>query len=182
MASLTRGVVKGIVSSMVYHDDKAMSGWIIDVKVNYYYSYRDGRDICNELIRSNGQVGCPDIMTYLESDLELDIANNRDVKIDNILQMRVYTKEDADRVVGFLLKYNLRSIVIGSLALGRTSTHDIDILVECTDDDREDKMIRVGSLKDILGASELIVTDWPSYYFKDTIFGDIDIFFEMPTD
>jgi hypothetical protein len=48
--------------------------WVIDTNPSYYYSNRDKKD------KGNGM----GMMTYLEEDLELDLEENRDIKLNDL--------------------------------------------------------------------------------------------------
>lgn len=85
-----------------------------------------------------------------------------------------YSKENGIAVVEFLKRNGFKAELIGSLAKIGFSIHDIDIHV-MDSGTREDR----DKLKQLLITSEVDETDWGGLYFKDTQFGDVDIFFSL---
>ncbi len=86
-----------------------------------------------------------------------------------------YTIDDGLKVVDCLISNGFKNVkLIGSLASKGYSSNDIDILLS---DYGATGFIKQ-SLNYILkpkGAIES--TDWGGFYFNDTIFGNVDIFF-----
>jgi len=64
--------------------------------------------------------------------------------------------------------------LIGSLGRGSSSTHDIDVLLPLTKKSKEVERSLTFLLEPKGGVSH---TDWGGYYFHDTPFGDVDVFF-----
>jgi hypothetical protein len=106
-----------------------------------------------------------------------------------------YTKRDGEIVVFFLKRTLCPSAkLIGSLYDKGESDHDIDILLEADDDGNIEisdfdktysvSIVTLGNwdmfgkvVMKLLEAKSYEKTDWGGYYFHDTFFGDIDIFF-----
>lgn len=86
-----------------------------------------------------------------------------------------HTKEKADFLVWLLRKLiSKETRLIGSLGRGELlSDHDIDVLIP----DRTNTHYMKDKLFDLLDATEVVDTDWGGFYFRDTYFGDVDVFF-----
>lgn len=86
-----------------------------------------------------------------------------------------YTIRDASDVVLFLRQNNLwaNAKIIGSIGRGKTSQHDIDILLNGAQYSEKFRK----ELCEKLGAKRWVRTDWGGIFLYGTFFGDIDIFF-----
>jgi hypothetical protein len=82
---------------------------------------------------------------------------------------------DAEECLHRLRKEFRNAELIGSLGKGATqSSHDIDILLRGVEPSEQLQW----TLLEMLGASSVEDTDWGGWYFHDTVYGDIDIFFD----
>ncbi len=89
-----------------------------------------------------------------------------------------YTQKDGQTVLFFFKKtVSPHAELIGSLAKGKESDHDIDIHLPETK--RKDR--RVKDIKRLLEAERYELTDWGGVFFYNTFFGDIDVFFKGNT-
>ena len=88
--------------------------------------------------------------------------------------MRKYTEKDGLDLIYFLKKTGFpKAQLIGSLGKGKTSTHDIDVLLP-----KSKKTARLKKkLTFLLEPKKVSHTDWGGLYFHDSHFGDVDIFF-----
>lgn len=98
--------------------------------------------------------------------------------IKDINTERFYTPKDGYIVEFFLKKtMSVYAELIGSLSQEKCTTHDIDILLP--NHKRTTKTIN--KLAKLLEPKNgYVYTDWGGVYFRDTFFGDIDIFFTKP--
>ncbi len=109
------------------------------------------------------------------------IINSLKASTDAVMAMegmQEYTPADGAAVVKHLKIHEFTGVqLIGSLAKGETSTHDIDILLpnDIRDQKTTDRLIE--ALYDSVHAIHIEHTDWGGMYFHGTIFGDVDIFF-----
>ncbi len=95
------------------------------------------------------------------------------------MEKRLHTKKDAEYCLWYFKKYiHEDSKLIGSFAEGKeTSDHDIDIFIPYK--------IRKPNLRDkskfyeILDAKKVEDTDWGGWFFYDTPFGNVDVFFDI---
>ena len=89
--------------------------------------------------------------------------------------MKIHTKEEADFLLNlFKLIISDKAELIGSFGKGaKKSKHDIDILLP---DIRKTNKLKE-KISTILCSEEIEDTDWGGWYFKNTFFGDVDIFF-----
>ena len=86
----------------------------------------------------------------------------------------LYLIQDAINVISILKQNNINCEVIGNLSRIGYSEHDIDIWIKELDTQQlRDKIII------LLNPKKVINTDWEGMYFKDTPFGDIDIFLKI---
>lgn len=85
---------------------------------------------------------------------------------------RLYTPQDGIALVQVLLSMGIQAELIGSLGKGMSSTHDIDILIS-----KED-CLRIHEC--LSPVEEVIATDWGGLYFRNSPYGDVDVFFEYP--
>ncbi len=88
---------------------------------------------------------------------------------------RKILKRDAECLVHFLQKTIYGKIkLIGSFGKNKKSSkHDIDILLS-----GKKKTVRLRNhIKNLLDAKKVEDTDWGGWYFHDTFYGDVDIFF-----
>jgi hypothetical protein len=112
----------------------------------------------------------------VEEQLNLKIITTMfHVDINNILNERLHTKTDAENVIN-LIKKNIsdEAVLIGGFGKGKkTSEHDIDILIP----DRKFNDELKNKLFNLLNAESVEDTDWGGWYFNNTNFGDIDIFY-----
>ncbi len=84
-----------------------------------------------------------------------------------------HTPATLAKILQGLSELAINAVPIGSVASGYSSRHDIDILVL----DTSDKRVR-DSLKQFFEPfSSLSHTDWGGYLFRNTRFGNVDIFF-----
>ncbi len=89
-----------------------------------------------------------------------------------------YTLKHAEMVLFFVKKtIASNAVLIGSLGKGRESDHDIDIHIPLKKTNRLVDMIKYK-----LEAESCQDTDWGGVYFKNTFYGDIDVFFKGNTD
>ncbi len=70
--------------------------------------------------------------------------------------------------------YKVDAVLIGSFAEGKESDHDIDILLPAWM--KKTNRLKF-HLKCVLNAGKVEDTDWGGWFFHDTEFGDVDIFF-----
>ncbi len=98
--------------------------------------------------------------------------------------MKKYTKIIGEEVIWFLKSHYGESVeeakLIGSLAKKGYSNNDIDIYIPriFPKGGVSEKQF-IEDLKIKLEAKSVIETDWGGYYFKDTHYGDVDIFFDI---
>ena len=85
-------------------------------------------------------------------------------------------RKDAERVLTHLwanlpkdMTQNIK--IIGSLEKGFHSAHDIDVLIDLREFFARKYCVPIENVE---------VTDWGGYYIRDTLLGDIDIFFAPP--
>ena len=94
---------------------------------------------------------------------------------DLILEQTLHTIEDANSVLELLRKnISVNAKLIGGFGKGKlTSKHDIDILIpdKKFTDDLKNKILN------LLNAESVENTDWGGWYFNNTDFGDVDIFY-----
>lgn len=90
-------------------------------------------------------------------------------------ESRLHTIEDANSVLELLHKnISTNATLIGGFGKGKlASKHDIDILIpdkEFTNDLKDNifKLLNSESVED---------TDWGGWYFNNTDFGDVDVFY-----
>lgn len=91
------------------------------------------------------------------------------------MKNRLHTIEDAESVLNILQKnISSNATLIGSFGKGKlTSDHDIDILISDKDFTNELKT----EIFKLLNAESVEDTDWGGWYFNNTAFGDVDIFY-----
>lgn len=87
---------------------------------------------------------------------------------------RLYTPEDGIALVKVLASSGIEAELIGSLGRGNNSGHDIDILISQKD------YLKIHEC--LSPVEEVIATDWGGLYFRNSQYGDIDVFFEYPED
>jgi predicted nucleotidyltransferase len=94
---------------------------------------------------------------------------------EQFLNERTHTKDDAETVLNIIHKnISTEASLIGGFGKGKeTSEHDIDILIPNTEFNNELK----DKLFNILNAESVEDTDWGGWYFNNTDFGDVDIFY-----
>lgn len=86
----------------------------------------------------------------------------------------IYTPKYGRFVVNVLKNLGFNTArLIGSLSRGKNSKHDIDILLKGL---KRSYVLRK-KLGRLLHSESFEYTDWGGIYFKNTIFGDVDIFF-----
>ncbi len=90
--------------------------------------------------------------------------------------MKIYTVNDGNNIVKLLSEKGIEVKLIGSLGRGETSKHDIDILLE--NFDKNNLPTLVYKMRNLLRPTYIAYTDWDGLYFKATIYGDIDLFFD----
>lgn len=85
-------------------------------------------------------------------------------------------KKEAELCLWYVRKWIYeKAELIGSFGKGaETSTHDIDIHVQRKIGETRDKV----RMKKLLDADSVEDTDWGGWYFHNTPFGDVDIFFD----
>lgn len=90
---------------------------------------------------------------------------------------KVHTKKDAEYCLWYIRKHIFpRAKLIGSLGKGaEVSLNDIDIYVPKSNRTNKNKKIFTG----LLDAKEVVDTDWGGWFFYDTPFGNVDIFFDI---
>lgn len=86
-----------------------------------------------------------------------------------------HTKKDADYLLQLMKIFiTKKAVLIGSFGKGaEMSNHDIDILLP---NFKKTKRLKE-KLTILLLAKEIEDTDWGGWYFKNTFFGDVDVFF-----
>ena len=86
-----------------------------------------------------------------------------------------HTIEDAKLLLQFLKNIvSDKAELIGSFGKGKkTSKHDIDVLIP----DRKKTRKFKSHLMLLFNAESCEDTDWGGWYFKGTLFGNVDIFF-----
>ncbi len=90
----------------------------------------------------------------------------------------IYTISKAKKVEDWFRKEIAKSVVlIGSHSKGRSSKHDIDIYLSKVNVSPIIGRIIGKKLK----CSSFEKTDWGGYFYHDTIFGEIDVFFKGQT-
>lgn len=86
----------------------------------------------------------------------------------------IHTPQLAEKLLSLLKEIDSEARLLGSLAEGKSSSHDIDVLFPSVN--------RTPELKETLTAAlvpeRVVETDWEGFYFFNTIFGDVDIFFD----
>lgn len=89
---------------------------------------------------------------------------------------RIHTKKDAEFLMFLLKKLGFETRLIGGFGKGKeTSEHDIDILI--TGFPSFTKRNFAKCMSKILEAEFYEYTDMKSWYFHNTYFGDVDVFF-----
>lgn len=92
-----------------------------------------------------------------------------------------YSYVDGDNVVKFLKSCGYVSQIIGSLSKGKSSDHDIDILILSPLYAEDKSFIRnKENLVYHLKPSSWVNTDRGGLFLFHTKFGDVDIFFKRP--
>lgn len=88
---------------------------------------------------------------------------------------RVHTLDDAKVVLDILQKnVSNNSSLIGGFGKGNlTSNHDIDVLIPDMEFNDELK----SKIFNLLNAQSVEDTDWGGWYFNNTDYGDVDIFY-----
>jgi predicted nucleotidyltransferase len=97
------------------------------------------------------------------------------IKFNDFLNEKLHTIAEAENVIR-LIKNHIsdKAILIGGFGKGKeTSEHDIDILIP----DIEFNIELKNKLFKLLNAESVEDTDWGGWYFNNTDFGDIDIFY-----
>lgn len=95
--------------------------------------------------------------------------------LKKVLFERLHTRNDAVAVLN-LLHNNIskNAKLIGGFGKGKeTSIHDIDVLIPNVkfDDALKSKLFKM------LNAESVEETDWGGWYFNNTNFGDVDVFY-----
>ena len=89
--------------------------------------------------------------------------------------MAKYSVKDGQTVLLLFQKLiSEKAQLIGSLGRGKESEHDIDIYLP--NHKRTDKTVKF--IYDFFEAKSFEYTDWGGVYYKDTFWGDIDVFFK----
>lgn len=90
----------------------------------------------------------------------------------------IHTRQMASDAIEKLWKHGFCHIMlIGSLGKGAdTSEHDIDILIPHY---KKSKILKQKLEKILKPKGKIELTDWGGYYFNDTIYGNVDIFFSI---
>ena len=100
------------------------------------------------------------------------VTPNTGMSSTNSLTKRVYTPKDGEALISYLFLNGVKAELIGSLSRGKDSLHDIDVLVDPA---------YCAKMHELLSpAREVIPTDWGGLYFRESPFGDVDVFFEHP--
>lgn len=88
---------------------------------------------------------------------------------------KLHTKKDADSALDIIQKnISKEATLIGGFGKGKkTSKHDIDILIP----NRKFTSKLKNKLKDLLNAKSVEDTDWGGWYFNNSDYGDVDIFY-----
>lgn len=88
---------------------------------------------------------------------------------------RIHTLDDAKQVLNILHKnVSINSSLIGGFGKGKlASKHDIDVLIP----DKEFNDELKSKIFKLLNAESVEDTDWGGWYFNNTDFGDVDIFY-----
>ena len=94
----------------------------------------------------------------------------------------IHTRKDAEFLLFFLQKtIDENAKLIGSFGKGKEeSEHDIDILLPSPNGFFRKRYWTIdfaNYMKELLNAKSFEKTDWGGWYFHNTFFGDIDIFF-----
>lgn len=89
----------------------------------------------------------------------------------------IHTREDALMLLQLLREtISPNAELIGSFGKGvQSSEHDIDIYIH----DKEKSFLLKQELINLLNPSKVEDTDWDGWYFHDTSYGDVDIFFSI---
>lgn len=94
-----------------------------------------------------------------------------------------HTVTDARYLLHFLRKTVApNASLIGSLAKGKASNHDIDILIPGGGHKlgKRRTLVLILEIERLLEAKCYSFTDWGGVFFEGTVFGNVDIFFEKP--
>lgn len=97
--------------------------------------------------------------------------------IAQLKKTKLHTQQQANAVIT-LIRDNIfpDAILIGGFGKGKdTSFHDIDVLINGKKKTQRLKW----RLFSLLDAHSVEDTDWGGWYFNDTDFGDVDVFFSM---
>lgn len=88
---------------------------------------------------------------------------------------KLHTLKDANTVLEiFQQNISNKSTLLGGFSKGKeTSDHDIDILVPDLEFNEELKL----KIFKLLNAKSVEDTDWGGWYFNDTDYGDVDVFY-----
>lgn len=94
------------------------------------------------------------------------------------MKTKLHTKQQAEFLLFFLKKtITEKCTLIGSFGRGtESSDHDIDVLLPLEFYFKKGLKTK---LKSLLNATEVVDTDWGGWYYSDTYFGDVDIFFTI---
>jgi hypothetical protein len=89
---------------------------------------------------------------------------------------RLHTRKDAEYCIWYIKKkISSKAVLIGSFGKGsESSMNDIDIYIEIDKND-----INKQVLLELLDAKSVDDTDWGGWFFHGTIFGNVDIFFDI---
>lgn len=88
----------------------------------------------------------------------------------------IHTRKDAEMLLLMLREISPNAMLIGSFGRGaESSEHDIDIYLP----DKVKSLMLNQILVLLLDPKKVENTDWDGWYFHDTSYGDVDIFFSI---
>ena len=95
------------------------------------------------------------------------------------MEERLHTKKDAEYCLWYICKHIYpKARLIGSFGKGaETSMKDIDIHIMMDKKKPTDRDKRI--FTKMLDAKSVEETDWGGWFFHDTAFGNVDIFFDV---
>lgn len=90
----------------------------------------------------------------------------------------IYTPLDGAALVELLAKNGIEAQLIGSLGRGENSTHDIDLFLP-NSKLRKRRQLRGKLISILVPGAEIEETDWGGWFFHNSKFGNVDIFFSI---
>lgn len=98
---------------------------------------------------------------------------------------KLHTKKDAEYCVWYFKKHVCSgATLVGSFGKNKTeSNHDIDIylpnMLKKGFDNGMRKIKYRDKIKGLIDAKSVEATDWGGYFFHDSKFGNVDVFFDI---